>query len=145
MNISFAIWGAAFVLFLIIEAAVPGLISIWFAAGALIALLTSIAGASLWLQLAVFLVTSVVLLAATKPLAEKYVNRKAKPTNADMIIGKTCQVLEKIDNIASTGAVSVDGKVWTARSENGSILREETKARVLRIEGVKVIVEPCNE
>jgi len=141
LNISSILWCAAFVLFLITEAAIPGLVSIWFAAGALAAFVSALLGAAIWLQFVWFFVISVALLVATKPLAEKYVNRRAKPTNADMIIGKTCTVVEKIDNLASSGAVSIDGKVWTARSEDARVIETGTLVTILRIEGVKVIVK----
>jgi len=141
MNLTAVLWCAAFVLFLIVEAAAPGLVSIWFAAGALAAFISALLGAAIWLQFVWFFVISVALLVATKPLAEKYVNRKAKPTNADMIIGKTCPVVEKIDNLSSSGAVSIDGKVWTARSEDAGVIETGTLVTILRIEGVKVIVK----
>lgn len=141
MNLIALMWVAAFAVFLIVEAAVPGLVSIWFAVGSLAAFASALLGAAIWLQFVWFFLISVIMLIATKPLAEKYINAKAKPTNADMVIGKTCCVTEKIDNFAPCGAVSVDGKVWTARSEDGSLIEEGTKVTILRIEGVKVIVK----
>ena len=95
----------------------------------------------MWLQVMWFLVVSVAALAATRPLAKKYVNGRVKPTNADMLLGKECVVTEEIDNVRGTGAVTVGGKVWTARMENdaekaavGEVLKS------VRIEGVKLIV-----
>lgn len=141
MNLTSILWCAAFVLFLIVEAAVPGLVSIWFAIGALAAFVSALLGSALWLQFVWFFLISIILLIVTKPLADKYINRTAKPTNADMIIGKSCPVTEKIDNIAATGAVSIDGKVWTARSEDASVIEAGRIVTILRIEGVKVIVK----
>lgn len=135
------VWLIAMIVLLVIEGIVPGLISIWFALGALAALIAAALHAPMWLQLLWFLVVSVVALAATRPLVKKYVNSRVKPTNADMILGKDCVVTEEIDNIRGTGAVTVGGKVWTARMEN-----DEEKAAVgeilqgIRIEGVKLIV-----
>jgi len=135
------IWLIAMVLLLAVEAMVPGLISIWFALGSLAALIAAALNAPLWLQLGWFFVVSVAALALTRPLARKYVNARVKPTNADMILGRECVVTEGIDNIRGTGAVTVGGKVWTARMEN-----DEEKAEVgevlktIRIEGVKLIV-----
>ena len=72
-------------------------------------------------------------------------NARTQPTNADMLVGKECLVKETIRNLQGTGAVSVDGKVWTARTEDDSIVMEEkTLARVVRIEGVKLIVKPIS-
>lgn len=134
-------WLIAMVVLLVIEGVIPGLVSIWFAAGALVALLLSLVGAPLWLQVALFLAASVALLVLTRPLAKKYVNSRTMPTNADRIIGMDCLVTEEIDNLRGTGTVSVDGKTWTARMD-----REDGKApkgavvKALRIEGVRLIV-----
>jgi len=137
-----AIWLGAIVLFLVVEALVPGLVSIWFAFGALAALISALLSAPLWLQFVWFIAVSVAALALTRPLARKYVNARVQPTNADMLIGQECLVTETIDNLHATGAVSVGGKVWTARSEGDSMtIPRGAMARVLRIEGVKLIVE----
>lgn len=135
------VWLIAMIVLLVIEGIVPGLVSIWFALGALAALIAAALHAPMWLQLLWFLVVSVVALAVTRPLVKKYVNSRVKPTNADMILGRDCVVTEEIDNIRGTGAVTVGGKVWTARMEN-----DEEKAAAgeivqgIRIEGVKLIV-----
>lgn len=136
------VWLGAMVLFIIIEAAVPGLVSIWFAMGALVAMLSALLGAPLWLQVVWFIIVSIAALLLTRPLAKKYVNAKTQPTNADRVIGKECVVREPIDNVMGTGAVAVDGKVWTARCTGDSCKAEPGQLmRVVRIEGVKLIVE----
>ena len=137
-----ALWLAAMVVLLIIEGAVPGLVSIWFALGALAALLAAILHAPVWLQVTWFVVVSVVSLILTRPLARKYVNSKTQPTNADMLIGSDCVVRERIDNLRGTGAVLAQGKEWTARMENGEASAEAGEiVRIVRIEGVKLIVK----
>ena len=137
------VWLVAMIVLLVIEGVVPGLISIWFALGALAALVSALLHAPLWLQIVWFLVVSIAALALTRPLAKKYNNAKTQPTNADMLIGKECVVRESIDNVLGAGAVSVDGKVWTARTENDDIkVPEGSRAVVVRIEGVKLIVKP---
>ena len=135
------VWLIAMVIFLVVEGIVPGLVSIWFAIGALAALLAAALHAPVWLQIVWFLVVSVAALALTRPLAKKYVNARTQPTNADRILGKDCVVREAIDNIQGTGAVAVDGKVWTARMEKDdetAAVGEVVVAR--RIEGVKLVV-----
>ena len=115
-NVSMAVvWLIAMAVFLIVEGIVPGLVSIWFALGALAALIAAMVGAPLWLQLVWFVLVSIAALALTRPLARKYVNGRVTPTNADRILGRECVVREAIDNLRGTGAVAVDGKVWTAR------------------------------
>ena len=135
------VWLIAMVVFLIVEGIVPGLVSIWFAIGSLAALLAAMLRAPLWLQIVWFLLVSVAALALTRPLAKKYVNARTQPTNADRILGKECVVREPIDNLQGTGAVAVDGKVWTARMEEDELTAAAGEVVVARrIEGVKLIV-----
>ena len=138
------VWVVIMVAFLVVEAATAGLTCIWFAIGALAALIAALFGAPIWLQLVWFFVVSVVTLYFTRPLVLKYVNSRSQPTNADMVIGKEALVTEAIDNVESAGAVAVGGKVWTARSENGEPIEVGSIVTVLRIEGVKLIVSAKN-
>ena len=139
------VWIVAIVVLLIVEGLTSGLVTIWFAIGALAGLICQLVGAPLWLQLTVFLVVSFVTLVLTRPLAQKHLNSKTQPTNADRLLGKECIVTEAIDNVAGTGAVTVGGQVWTARSVSDAVIPNETRAVVRRIEGVKLIVEPHSE
>lgn len=140
------VWLIAMIVLLVVEGVVPGLISIWFALGALAALVSALLHAPLWLQIVWFLAVSIVALALTRPLAKRYINSKTQPTNADMLIGKECVVRESIDNVLGAGAASVDGKVWTARTESDEVrLQEGSRAVVVRIEGVKLIVKPIED
>ena len=134
------IWIIAAVAFLILEAVTVGLTSIWFALGALCAMVAAMLDAGLWLQIVVFLVTSAIALYFTRPLVKKHINGKVVPTNADAVIGMECRVTETIDNVAGTGAVYVGGKTWTARSMTDDIIPEGELVTAERIEGVKIIV-----
>ncbi len=137
-----AVWLVAMIVLLIIEGIVPGLVSIWFAIGAFAAMISAILGAPLWLQVLWFFAVSILTLCLTRPFAKKYVNSRATPTNADMLIGKECVVTEAIDNVLGTGAVTVGGKVWTARTEEPDGKAETGKVMtVVRIDGVKLIVK----
>ena len=137
-----AVWLVAMIVLLIIEGIVPGLVSIWFAIGAFAAMISAILGAPLWLQVLWFFAVSILTLCLTRPFAKKYVNSRATPTNADMLIGKECVVTEEIDNVLGTGAVTVGGKVWTARTEEPDGKAETGKVMtVAKIEGVKLIVK----
>ena len=140
------IWLVAMVILLIVEAMVPGLISIWFAIGALAALISALFHAPIWLQLVWFFAISILTLVLTRPFVKKYVNSRVTPTNADVVIGKDAVVTERIDNLHGQGAVMLDGKVWTARTEKENMAIEAGETvRVLRIEGVKLIVEEKGE
>lgn len=135
------LWVAAIVLFGIVEAATAGLVSIWFVAGSAAALLTAILGVGIWAQVIVFVIGSAAALALTRPLVKKWVNTKATPTNADRVLGLVCKVTETIDNENSIGAVYADGKTWSARSLDGSILPTGTQVTVESMEGVKLFVK----
>jgi len=141
-----AVWLVTMIALLIVEALAPGLVSIWFALGALAAMISAMLGAPLWLQIVWFLLVSVVTLLLTRPLARRYVNSRAVRTNADMAIGQDCLVTENIDNVRGTGAVSVGGKIWTARmARPDTVAKKGELVRAVRIEGVKLIVEKDRE
>ena len=136
------IWLVLLIVFAASEAATVGLTSIWFAAGALAALVAALLGGALWVQIALFLAVSLLCLAAVRPLARRHLNDRVEPTNADRVIGAEAQVTENIDNIHGKGAVVIRGMTWSARSEDGGPIAVGTMVRVLRIEGVKVFVTP---
>ena len=117
------VWLAIVVFFGIIEAITVGLTSVWFCAGGLLAMLAAAFGAPIWLQIVVFIAGSGLLLILTRPLVKKFSTSRLEKTNADANVGKTGVVLERVDNYAPSGAVKIDGKIWTARSENGEGFR----------------------
>ena len=137
------LWVALMVVFAIVEAATVNLVSIWFVGGALTALVVQLLGGSIWLQLALFLVTAGVLLAGLRPFVRRYVAPRRTATNADMVLGREAFVLETVDNLHGTGALKLDGKVWTARSATDAVLPEGMLVKVVKLEGVKLYVEPA--
>lgn len=136
------VWLVLMVLLLIIEAATAGLTCIWFALGALAALIAALFNAAIWLQALWFLAVSLLTLWLTRPLAIKYLNSRRVATNADRVVGAEAVVTEDIDNIAGHGAVRLEGKEWSARSELGEDIPRGSVVIVRRIEGVKLIVSP---
>ena len=137
-----AFWVAALVVFLIVEAVTAGLVSIWFVFGSLVALICAALGAAVWLQIFWFVIVSVATLVLTRPLVKRYVDSRSVATNADRSIGRVAVVTERIDNLAATGAVKLDGVVWTARSTDDAVAIEAGERVTVRaIEGVKLIVE----
>ena len=137
-------WLALVILFGIAEAATLGLTSIWFALGALGAMVVAIFDGPLLLQIAVFVVVSAVTVWLTRGWGQKRFNEGREPTNADRILGQRCQVLEDIDNDRASGVVKADGKIWTARSVTGAVIPAGSTATVRSIEGVKVYVTPAD-
>lgn len=135
------IWMGLLLFFGIGEALTVGLTSIWFAAGALVALICSLAGGNMALQIILFFVVSALSLAAFRPIMQKYLNNKVEATNVDSIIGREVLVTEKISNLQAAGAVQVSGLTWSARSADNSEIPVGTLVRIQRVEGVKVFVE----
>jgi len=138
-------WLGLMILFLIVEASTVGLVSIWFAAGALVALIAGMIGAPLWLQVVLFLVVSGVMIALLRPLTRKYIAPKKTAMNADRHVGRICLVQETIDDLRDSGAVKLDGVIWTARTGTDEVIPVGEKVCVLKLEGAKLYVERVKE
>ncbi|MBQ9267905.1 MAG: NfeD family protein [Oscillospiraceae bacterium] len=136
-------WLAALVIFAVAEAVTVNLVSIWFAGGALVAMIAAGLNAPLWLQIVLFLVVSGLLLALVAPWARKASRVNSVATNADRHIGRQALVTEEINNLQESGAIRLDGVIWTARSESGEVIPAGTTITVKRIAGVKAYVEPA--
>lgn len=135
------VWLGILAAAVVLEIITPQMVTIWFAVGALVTFFVALAGVEqLWIQIVVFVAVSAVAVIATRPLVKKMVNKKAEPTNADMVIGQTGIVTEKIDNLAPSGLVKVNGSVWTARTADGSVIEENEKVIIKEISGVKLLV-----
>ena len=139
------IWFALAVVFLLIEGNTVMLVSVWFAAGSLVAMLAALLGAPFWLQLILFLGISAGLLALLRPLVRKYLKPKITATNVDSEVGSQGYVTETVDNLAATGQVKLGAMPWTARSTDGTPIETGTLVRVDRVEGVKAFVSPVRE
>ena len=132
------LWLGILAVLLIIEAATVGLVTVWFAGGALAAAIASVAGAGAVTQWLLFLAVSLVLLFFTRPLAVRYMKRGIPRTNVNSLIGKKAVVIQKIDNLSQTGQVRINDIEWMARTESdGEKIPEES---VVEIEAVRGIV-----
>jgi len=136
------IWLGLTILFVVVESSTWALTSVWFALGALGATIAALFGGDIWLQVMLFVLISGLSIAALRPFARAMLVQGKVSTNADRVIGREGVVTEEIDNLENRGQVLVDGRVWTARTEGEVRLSPDSTVRVLRIEGVKVIVEP---
>ena len=134
------IWLVLMIAFLIAEAATVVTISLWFAGGALVALVASLLGAPLWLQVTLFFLVSAALLGSLRGMVRKHFTPMLERTNVDAIIGSSGYVTAEIDNIKATGTVKLGAMEWTARSTSGEKIPAGTLVKVDRIEGVKVFV-----
>ena len=144
MELMWLIWIGLMVVFAIVEASTVSMVSLWFIGGSLGGLIVTLLGGGLWLQIAVFLVVSVALLACLRPFVRKFVTPKKTATNVDMVLGRSAYVTQTVDNLRGTGALKLDGKEWTVRSADESILPEGTLVKIVKLEGVKLYVEPAH-
>ncbi len=134
------LWLVLLVVFAGIEGLTAGLVSIWFCAGSLAALMAAWLHVSFPVQIGLFAAISILTMAVVRPLAKKYIQPGTQKTNVDSVLGREALVIESIDNIRGVGQIKVGGIIWTARSDDGCPIREGTLVRVERIEGVKAIV-----
>ena len=135
------IWLIVLVVCLVVEVTTLGLASIWFAGGALLALIIALLDGPLWLQLLVFMVASIVLLIFTRPIAARFFNQNRTKTNVESVVGKQAIVTNTIDNLKGQGQIVTNGMEWTARSADESVIEEGAVVVIERIEGVKAIVK----
>lgn len=135
------IWLVILILFGIGEAVTVGLTSIWFAVGALGALIVSGLGGDFLAQITAFIILSGVSMLLVRPIAQKILKPGYSATNADRVLGSVGVVTEAIDNTAGKGLVNLSGQIWSARSQDAVSIPVGHKVRVLQIQGVKVLVE----
>lgn len=135
------IWLVILAVCLIAEIATLGLVTIWFAGGALVAFFVALVTDSLLIQMIVFFAVSLLLLFFTRPIAARFYNNKRTKTNVESLVGEYCKVTEEIDNFNGTGTVFLNGLEWTARSKSEEVIPLDTRVKVCAVDGVKVIVE----
>lgn len=146
MNEMMILWLVILIGAIIIEAVTLGLTSIWFAGGALVAVLAAALNAPVAVQVILFLVVSLLLLFFTRPIAVKYFNKDRVKTNVESLVGRKAIVTGEIDNLKAVGQVTLGAQEWSARSldpEQGIALG--TVVEVVAIDGVKLIVKPDSE
>ena len=129
-------------IFAIGEVITTGFLIFWLSLGSLIAMVVSFFTDNIIIQTTVFLISSVILILATKPLVKKFANIETVKTNAYSIIGKKGLVTKDINSIKSTGQVKIDGELWSAIGIDDMDIPEGTEVEVNEIKGVKVIVTP---
>jgi len=140
------VWLAAMIILIIIEIITVGLTTIWFAIGALVAIIISMLGGGIILQLTVFLLVSLGMLIFTRPLAIRYINNSRTRTNYEGIIGKVVRITQDVDNIAGQGRAVVNGQEWAVRSvDERCKITAGSLAKVVDIKGVRLVVEKYEE
>ena len=137
-----SLWLIAAGVFFIVEIATTGFLIFWLGVGSLIAMITSFITDSIIIQTIVFVISSCILIPLTKPLADKFTGKKAVPTNSYSLIDKHGIVTVDINPIEGVGQVKVNGEIWSAKTENGTIISKGTEVEVIKIDGVKLVVSP---
>lgn len=140
-------WLLVAVLAAVVESFTCDLVALWFVPGALVAMLLSMFVDLVWIQIAIFLLLSIVMLILTKTVLKKHLPQaKTEKMNADSLIGQHGVVIEEINNIQETGSVKIKGLVWTARTTNDSeVVPPKAIVTVCGIEGVKLICQMQKE
>lgn len=140
MNTMVWVWLAVLALAVFVEMSTMALVSVWCAVGALVAVFAAYFNAPPTTQLLLFIGVSIVTAAVVRPLAKKYADPYKVPTNADRLVGMEGRVTETVNNDYPTGAVYADGKTWTARSADGTVIPKGELVEIAGMEGIKLIV-----
>lgn len=135
------IWLLLAGLFFIGEMITVGFLIFWLGIGALLAMIVSFFTTNIIIQTAVFVISSIILILATKPFVKRFVDVKKTNTNVFSIIGKKALVIKEIDPINAKGQIKVNSEIWSAESENGEKIEEGSEVEIIRITGVKAIVK----
>ncbi len=139
------LWGVVFAVMVIAELVSMQLVSIWFAAGALASFIMALCNFGMGMQMFVFVVVSIILLTATRPLLKKFRVGKTQPTNIDLDIGKNAVVIETVNNSSDTGRARLNGVDWKAVSSDGSVIPEGSIVKIDDIKGTKLFVTLTKE
>ncbi len=135
------IWLIIAGIFFIGEMLTVGFLIFWLGVGALIAMIASFFTDNIIIQTSIFVISSVVLLLATKPFVKKFVDIKKTNTNVFSIVGKKAVVIKEINSINSTGQIKVNGEVWSAESDGDETIEEGSEVEIIEVRGVKAIVK----
>ena len=145
MNLNAILWLILLIGFLLTEAATVAMVSLWFAIGALVAMVVSLLGLQTWIPVVAFLVVSGVMLILLRPLSKRYFTPKLLRTKVDALLGSVGRITVPVDYVNATGQVKLGAMEWTARSADGRPIPVGTLVKVEKIEGVKVFVTPVPE
>ena len=136
-------WLVLLIIAIVVEVLTMGLTTIWFAGGALVAILATLLHAPIWLQVILFMAVSLLLLFFTRPVAVKYFNKDRVKTNVERMVGRQAVVTSEIDNLQGIGQVTLSGQEWSARSMDDTLrIPVGSVVDIVSVSGVKLIVKP---
>jgi len=135
-------WLIAAGIFFIGEMLTAGFLIFWLGVGSLLALVTSLFASNLIIQTAVFVISSIILILATKSFADKFSKKDSVATNVYTLNGKKGIVIEEINPTNGKGQIKVGGEVWSAICEENLIIPKDSEVEIIKIQGVKAFVSP---
>ncbi len=135
------VWTFLTIALVCLEAATAQFVCIWFAGGSFVSLIAALCSVSVGWQWVIFVISSLIFLILTRPFVRKFNVKSKEKTNIDAHIGKICVVKEEIDNLNAKGVVVLGGIEWSARSLTDEIIEKGGTVKIIKIEGVKLIVE----
>ena len=138
------VWLVIAVVLGIFEAATVALVSIWFAIGAVAAMVPAYFNAPFWVQILVFILVSALCFVFTRPFFKKIIRVNKQPTNVDRLVGQEGVATDDIENIECRGKVFISGLTWSARSETGELIPQGAVVTVKKIEGATLVVKRKN-
>ncbi len=141
MNPMEIVWLSAVIVLGILESVTVQFVSIWFAGGALLALIAALLGASALIQSIIFVVASALLLVLTRPLVKKLVASDGFKSNTDSLIGKSAVITRTSDMFGEGGEAKVGANCWSVKSGDGTQLQKDDVVTIEKIEGVKLVVK----
>lgn len=145
---AFESWWAWMILaavFVIGEMLTAGFFLLWFGIGAALAGVLDLLGLSVGWQFAAFILISGSLFAVSRRFAERFTQKQPPGIGANRLIGKKGVVIERIDNIKSSGRVTIDGEEWRAQSESGDAIPADTTVEVVAVDGTRLVVKRLKE
>ena len=138
-------WLIAAGIFLILEIFTLGFLVFWLSMGSILAMLVSFITDSIIIQTTVFVLSSALLIFATKPFVKKFLEKDNAKTNVYSLVGKKAIVIEDINWTKGTGQIKFESQVWSAKTEEQVNIEKGTEVEIVKIEGVKAFVKPINE
>ena len=129
---------------IIIELVTFQLVTIWFAAGGIVALILAVCGVPMEWQIVSFLIASIALLLGMRQISLKWLNRgEQAKTNIDALVGKKAELLEPIQ-LNKPGAVKFNGVMWSTYTKTSCNVQAGTMVEIVSVDGNKLIVKPVD-
>lgn len=135
------VWLILAAIFIVGEIFTAGFFILWFGIGAAVAAVLAFLHVAPGWQLAAFIVASLTLFLASRKFAQKVTKEQPPGIGADRLLDQECIVLENIDNIGNTGRVRLQTEEWRAKSDDGAVIPEKARVKVVRVDGTHLVVK----